>query len=205
MRYLFVCILAITAVGCTAEPKHYNTGLSKHPTVLTLNPQGAYHLRKEGAMSGLWLPERGEWWLINENVVLLLPDQDGKPEHYAHISEERTPFGNLSFYEDLRQALKNDALSRRPAVFDMKDEQVDGKGKQTPSEEPEDKQFTREKQEQLLAQLDPEPLSAEKYRSLIRHPYSREPFLENRFASEAYFNGFRVGLALLRPSDVRRT
>lgn len=196
MRYLLVCILAITFVGCAAEPKHYNTGLSKNPTVLTLNPQGDYYLRKEGVMSGLWLPEHGEWWLINENVVLLLPDQDGKPEHYARISEERTPFGNLSFYKDLRPALANDPQSQRPAVLEMKDEQVDADEKQKgPNKELEEKRVTKDELEKLIAQLNPGPLSKEEYRSLTRHPYSRKPFLENRFASQAYFDGFRVGFA----------
>ena len=47
----------------------------------------------------------------------------------------------------------------------------------------------------VLAQLDPGPLSKDEYRSLTRHPYSRDPFLENPLASQAYFNGFRSGFA----------
>ena len=57
-------------------------------------------------------------------------------------------------------------------------------------------QAKEQRLKELLAQMDPGPLTREEYRTLTAHPYAREPFQDNTFASQAYFNGFRSGFAI---------
>jgi len=99
-----VICAALLLVGCAAEPRIYNSGIAKNTWVLTLNPDGTY--RHAQQFMHLDEAESGQWWEIQDHVVLLLPDHSDGSVQYAHVLDKQSPFQNYWIYRDLRSALK---------------------------------------------------------------------------------------------------
>ena len=97
-------LLATTVVGCSSTPSgEYSERLRKRPHVLDLEENGRYLLRQ---VSSDRPEELGRWWRVTDTVVVLLPDDESRPEHYAHV--DRDSFFRLKLSDDLRGALPAD-------------------------------------------------------------------------------------------------
>ena len=93
--------IALPIGGCRClTAGSYSTGPSKHPTVLTLDCDGTYLLR---VLYTDKPDEPGRWWTVTNDVVVLLPDDSTRAEHYASL--KKGPLSNLRLSDDLRGAM----------------------------------------------------------------------------------------------------
>ena len=92
-------LLVTTGVGCSSTPSGEYSQIAKHPHVLSLEENGRYLLRQEYTDRP---EELGRWWRVTDTVVVLLPDDESRREHYARVDH------GLRLSGDLRGALPVD-------------------------------------------------------------------------------------------------
>lgn len=99
--HCWIAVLLVLLSGCASTTSGvYSTGPAKHAHVLTLEPGGRYRLRQEFTDTP---EESGRWWQVEDAVVVLLPDDVSRREHFARVADHGLPWLQLS--DDLRGAL----------------------------------------------------------------------------------------------------
>ncbi|MAE62290.1 MAG: hypothetical protein CMJ49_13155 [Planctomycetaceae bacterium] len=98
-----IVLSGLLLVGCGWSGTYVAHSLSKHPVVLELNNDGGYGLEHMFTDDPV---EAGRWWVVEDGkhgVVILLPDDEAIPEHFARISKKHWP--RLVLTETFREAL----------------------------------------------------------------------------------------------------
>ena len=106
MKYLLAITLCITLIGCAADQRVYDSGIAKHPFVLTLHDDGRYQLEHMFMDKGI---ELGRWTTVLRDsemeVVLLQPDDASQKKRYAYLVDpEENPI-SLRLYDDYQSVL----------------------------------------------------------------------------------------------------
>jgi hypothetical protein len=76
--------------------------MAKHPVRLQLRSDGTYSFERmysEDARS-----ERGRWWRVQENVVMLVPDDATKPQWFAQVAKKNV-LKELRYSNEVRDLL----------------------------------------------------------------------------------------------------
>jgi hypothetical protein len=98
---LMLALVGMALVGCrAARPAGDYTGIAKHPLHLHLSGNGSYST--EYLNSSEPRGEHGRWYRIEDDVVMLVPDDATRPPWFARVAEKLL----LMHSEDARKVLR---------------------------------------------------------------------------------------------------
>jgi uncharacterized lipoprotein YajG len=105
LRHLLLASLAFVLVGCQTRLSGYyfDPPIGKHPFRLHLGRDGTYSFEQTYVADARL--ERGRWWRIQDNVVMLVPDDTTKSQWFARVTKN-TLIEQLRYSNDVRDVLR---------------------------------------------------------------------------------------------------
>lgn len=89
-RMITILLLSFGLVGCAGNNlagRYQYPAVAKNPAELNLGPRGTYTWGPMFNQSGAII-ETGRWWRVEGNVIVLLPNDDIRPQWFARVDRD---------------------------------------------------------------------------------------------------------------------
>jgi hypothetical protein len=102
--HVSLAIIGMALVGCQTRLSgdYYDPPMAKHPLRLQLSNDGTYSFQRMYAEDARL--ERGRWWRVQEDVVMLVPDDATKPQWFARVAK-KSVLKTVRYSIDVRDVL----------------------------------------------------------------------------------------------------
>jgi len=104
LSHVFLALIGLALVGCQTRltGDYYEPTMAKHPVRLQLSSDGTYSFERMYSEDARL--ERGRWWRVQENVVMLVPNDATKPQWFAQVAKKNV-LKELRYSNDVRDVL----------------------------------------------------------------------------------------------------